>query len=245
VATGATGWESVTTTNAVLTGLGLSISALGLITGSPNDDGPFVIPIRYTNAGGNTDTSFVIDVLLLPSVIGTPSNLSYTTLSGTKLVSLSQYFSDATDYSASPPFPLDWDFTNGVVTIPTTTPAEYGPFTITGTNPGGSAALAPFTVDVDAYRATVRTQINDHQNVVYFSTHFGAGGSYSIFPAVPPGWLFYPALGRIVYPAEEEGDFLFTVTDILTGRYMQLTIEIFSGILPLRPRTSLREFLLS
>lgn len=244
VAGGATGWVSVTTTSGVLAGLGLSLSTLGLITGSPNDDGPFVIPIRYTNAGGNTDTTFVIDVLLLPSVIGTPPNLSYTTLSGAKIVSLSQYFSDATDYSASPPFPVAWPFVNGVVTISTMTPGHFGPYTITGTNPGGSAALATFTVDIALYKATVRTQINDHENVLYFSTYFGPGGSYSIFPAVPPGWRFYSALGRIVYPADEEGDFVFTVTDILTGRYMQLTMEVFSGVLPLRPRTLLREFLL-
>jgi len=240
----AAGEDSVTIIGSLPTGLTMTGTS-GFVSGTPTVTGVFTLTVRFTNGGGSTDTPFELTVLGLPTIQAQISDIVYSQSSGSIIVDFGAYVSGATSYSISPTIPVNWEYATGTLFInPPLQAGILGPYTVTATNAAGSVDLDPFTVTAAVYDATVRTQLNTHLNVIYFSDYFGAGGSYSITPAVPTGWLFYSLLGRIVYGATEEGEYSFVVTDTLTGRSLDLTVEIYSGVLSLRPRTSLREFLL-
>lgn len=69
-----------------------------------------------------------------------------------KSVDYSGYFTDATSYSISPAVESGWSFntSTGVLTILQSDVATYGPYTITGTNAGGSANSNEFYVQLIA-----------------------------------------------------------------------------------------------
>jgi hypothetical protein len=145
VASGATGWESISVVGTLPADL--SISSVGLITGLPAAAGATAITIQYSNAEGSTNAApFILTVIGVPTVLAIPQNLYFSTPVGFSTVDFSAYFANATDYSIDPPAPMGWEFAAGVLTIDLSTLDEPVSYIVTGSNPAGSASLAAFTV---------------------------------------------------------------------------------------------------
>lgn len=85
-----------------------------------------------------------------PAFSGTIADISVTYQTGTHAYDFSTYFTGATSYSISPAVEDGWSFNTSTaeLVIDTDDPDAFGPFTITGTNLGGSADSNSFNVTV-------------------------------------------------------------------------------------------------
>jgi len=85
-----------------------------------------------------------------PVFSGTISDISVDQDSGVHQYNYSSYFTGATSYSISPAVETGWNFntSTAVLTIDTDDADAFGPYTITGTNAGGSDASNAFSVTV-------------------------------------------------------------------------------------------------
>jgi len=91
-----------------------------------------------------------------PVFAGTIPDISEDFDTGTHQTDLSTYFTGATSYSISPSVEAGWTFntSTGVLTIDTDEAASFGPYTVTGTNTGGSDSSNAFNVTVTDAQAT-------------------------------------------------------------------------------------------
>ena len=87
-----------------------------------------------------------------PVFSGLLSDLELRTNTSAKTIDYSGYFSDATSYSISPALESGWSFntSTGVLLLDLGAVGTYGPYTITGTNAGGSGNSNEFYVRVIA-----------------------------------------------------------------------------------------------
>ncbi len=85
-----------------------------------------------------------------PVFTGTIPDISVTENTGTYTYDLSTYFAGATSYSISPAIEAGWTFntTTAELVIDTDDTKAFGPYTVTGTNTGGSAVSNGFNVEV-------------------------------------------------------------------------------------------------
>ncbi len=85
-----------------------------------------------------------------PVFTGTIPDISVTENTGTYTYDLSTYFAGATIYSISPAIEAGWTFntTTAELVIDTDDTNAFGPYTVTGTNTGGSAVSNGFDVEV-------------------------------------------------------------------------------------------------
>ncbi len=86
-----------------------------------------------------------------PVFTGTIPDISVTESTGTYTYDLSTYFAGATSYSISPAIEAGWTFntTTAELVIDTDDTNAFGPYTVTGTNTGGTAASNGFDVEVN------------------------------------------------------------------------------------------------
>lgn len=105
---------------------------------------------QFLNSGIQT---FVSDPLgiVAPPFSGSFSDLFITT-NTEKTIDYSGYFVGATSYSISPAVETGWTFntSTGVLTILQSDVGQFGPYTITGTNVGGSTNSNAFYVNARA-----------------------------------------------------------------------------------------------
>lgn len=87
-----------------------------------------------------------------PVFSGTIADISESVNTGSQVFDLSTYFTGATSYSISPAVETGWTFntSTGVLTIETDTVGDFGPYTVTGTNAGGSDNSNAFNVTITA-----------------------------------------------------------------------------------------------
>jgi len=87
-----------------------------------------------------------------PVFSGTIADISETESTGTHSYDLSTYFTGATSYSISPAVEAGWTFNTSTaeLIIDTDDVNSFGPYTITGTNAGGSDNSNAFGVEVTA-----------------------------------------------------------------------------------------------
>lgn len=87
-----------------------------------------------------------------PVFTGTIPDISVTESTGTHNYDLGAYFSGATSYSISPSVEAGWSFntTTGELIIDTDDVSTFGPYTVTGTNAGGTDDSNSFDVEVTA-----------------------------------------------------------------------------------------------
>ena len=92
----------------------------------------------------------VFQGIAAPVFSGTIPNLSYDYDTGSYINDYSSYFTGATSYSISPAVEAGWNFdtVTGILTVDTDDINTFGPYTITGTNAGGSDNSNAFTVTV-------------------------------------------------------------------------------------------------
>jgi len=85
-----------------------------------------------------------------PVFAGTIPDLEYDKDTGTHVTDTSTYFTGATSYSISPAVEAGWSFntSTGVLTVDTDAVDAFGPYTVTGTNSGGSDSSNAFNVTV-------------------------------------------------------------------------------------------------
>lgn len=85
-----------------------------------------------------------------PVFAGTIADISVNKDSGTYHYNYSSYFTGATSYSISPAIEPGWSFNTStcVLTIDTDVDSTFGPYTITGTNAGGTDDSNAFSVVV-------------------------------------------------------------------------------------------------
>ena len=106
--------------------------------------------------GAWVDASWVVgawDQAVSPPIFsGTIPDISLEESASTTEYDLSTYFTGATSYSISPAVEAGWSFntTTGVLTILPDTIGDFGPYTVTGTNAGGSDSSNAFAVAVTA-----------------------------------------------------------------------------------------------
>jgi len=87
-----------------------------------------------------------------PVFSGTIADISVVENTGTYNYDLSTYFTGATSYSISPAVETGWTFDTGtgILTIDTDDASTFGPYTITGTNAGGTDDSNAFGIEVTA-----------------------------------------------------------------------------------------------
>lgn len=120
-----------------------------------------------------------------PVFSGTISDISVKVNSGTTQYDYSSYYSGVVDsYSIDPAVPAGWSFntSTGVLTVVPSTKGEFGPFTVTATNTGGTA-------DSNAFNAAV--------------TEAGAGASPRAKKARPRTIMVDGQVHAIEYPEQE------------------------------------------
>lgn len=85
-----------------------------------------------------------------PVFAGTIADISVTYDTGTHTYDLSTYFTGATSYSISPTVETGWSFNTSTaeLIIDTDDISSFGPYTVTGTNIGGSDSSNAFSVVV-------------------------------------------------------------------------------------------------
>lgn len=91
-----------------------------------------------------------------PVFSGTIPDISVTANTGTYNYDLSTYFAGATSYSISPAVEAGWTFNTSTaeLIIDTDDTDSFGPYTITGTNSGGSDSSNAFGVEVTVVTIT-------------------------------------------------------------------------------------------
>lgn len=101
--------------------------------------------------------SFVGKAASPPSFSGTIPDISLTESGTGTNYALGAYFSGATSYSISPSVEAGWTFntTTALLTVVPDTIGTYGPYTVTGTNSGGTADSNAFDVFVSAVAVSV------------------------------------------------------------------------------------------
>jgi hypothetical protein len=188
VADGATGWTVISEVGTSLATIGLSLSTDGIITGTTAVAGVYSITIRYTNNDGFVDAApFLLTVIGIPTVSGIPPNLVYNTNSGVQVIDFKPYFTDATDYTISPPVPIQWDFSEGILSIDPSVTGLTGPYVITGTNPAGAVSLAAFSIFIETVNqivfSTPSRKINERSSAVVVARFRGQATNADIAPS--------------------------------------------------------------
>jgi len=91
-----------------------------------------------------------ISLLAAPVFSGTIPDISETESTGTHSYDLSTYFTGATSYSISPSVEAGWTFNTSTaeLVIDTDDVNSFGPYTITGTNAGGTDDSNAFGVEI-------------------------------------------------------------------------------------------------
>lgn len=111
--------------------------------------------------GNGTFNGTVPLVVLRGYAVGAPvfsgaiPDISVTENTGTHSYDLSTYFTGATSYSISPSVESGWSFNTSTaeLIIDTDVVSSFGPYTVTGTNAGGSDSSNAFNVEVIAAEA--------------------------------------------------------------------------------------------
>lgn len=160
----------------------------GFVSGSPTVTGSFTVPLRFTNDGGSTDSSFSITVIGEPDVWVVPSDLQFTTHSGLQIIDFTGYFGGAQTYGIEPQPPAEWDFQDGILTIDPVHDGTFGPFIVSGTNEAGTVYLVAFTVTITPFSisqialSTPSRRINEGSSMVITATFRNRSTSETAVP---------------------------------------------------------------
>jgi len=103
---------------------------------------------------------------LVPGLVGSISNKTEDSNSGTHQYDFTVNFSGATSFTILPAIEVGWTFIAGVLTIDTDADGVFGPFTVTGTNVNGDTDQNAFFVNVgvfagDLVQLTVQSTVDD------------------------------------------------------------------------------------
>jgi hypothetical protein len=115
-----------------------------------------------------------------PIFSGTIADISVTYNTGTYSYDLGAYFTDATSYSISPTIETGWAFNTSTaeLTVDTDDINTFGPYTVTGTNVGGSSDSNAFGITVAEIWADAATNASLWYTQNPIETTWDGGSTY-------------------------------------------------------------------